>query len=196
MKLDNIIRGMRDVNLYDDIPRENPNLSFHIEDIDEGDITVVEIDADERFCGNLFLRIGDLEMIHCLYVKGGHKRFEIKDMACGNYFATLSFSGNHMFKPYETSTKFNVYKERIDPNLSLEISDDVQRGIAIVEIGADGLFNDFVNLKIGDSEETHSIKIKDGYRRFSIRNLVHGKHRARLSFDGNSLFKPKSICKG
>ena len=197
MKLDNIIRGMREVNFYDDAtPKENLNLSFHINDIDEGDITVVEIDADERFSGMVFLHIGDLEKVHCLYVNGGHKRYEIKNMARGNYLATLSFNGNHMFMPDEISTKFNVYKERIDPNLSLEIKNGAERDMVVVEIGADELFNDFVDFMIGDSDEAHSIQVKDGYRRFSIRKWVLGKRRARLSYDGNSLFKPKCIYKG
>lgn len=197
MKLDSITEGMVDIEFCRYVgPREDPKLSFHIENSDEGDNVVVEISADERFSGIVFLRIDDLERMHCLYVNGGHKRYEIKNMTRGNYLATLSFYGNHMFRPDEISTKFKVYKERIDSNLSLEINDGAAEGIAIVESGADELFNDFVDLKIGDSDVAHSIHIKDGYRRFSIRNWVRGKRRARLSYGGNSLFKPKSIYKG
>ncbi len=194
MKLDTITKGMRDLKFCEERkPTEDPKLSFHIENSDEGDNAVGEIAADERFTGRVYIKIGNSDRIHSLYVKDGYKRFEIRNLVRGNHIATLSFYGNHLFLPDEASAKFIVYKERIDPNLSLKINDAEEDDMAIVEIGADELFNDFVYLKIGNSDKIHSIHVKDGSKRFKIRNLVRGKYAAILSYRGNSLFKPKYI---
>ncbi len=113
----------------------DPDLHISIADIDVGERPVVEIFADDKFCGYVYLTTPDSCSFKEVYVKNGHATVTLNEKYNpGTYTVVATFYGNLKYKSSVAKTSFTVRK--IDPCLSISV-DDINKGeSAIVNVNA------------------------------------------------------------
>lgn len=89
----------------------DPNLSIHINDIYEGESSIVEVRGDYRFSGEVTIFSSGFYYSYGLRIFDGCLNTIIDEfLPLGNHPVYVKFEGNDCFKPSNASTSYNVMR--------------------------------------------------------------------------------------
>ena len=169
----------------------DPNLNIKVNDIVQGQRAVAEITADSRFRCYMTLKINPSGITCQVPIINGHGKYIIdKDLLPGNYTATVSYNGDEVFKPSESSTTFTVSPEKVDPKLGIKVNDIVRGQRAVAEVTANSSLNGQALVKVNGSERSYRVDIVNGSGNVTIdEDLLLGNHTVTVAYDGDAMFK-------
>ena len=171
---------------------KDPNLSAEIADVYEGQRPIINISGDEKVNGDLKVTCPQFRVAYLLYINHGHSHCSLDeyDLPPGNYTVKVEFEGSDEYKPGETSTSF-IVKNKINPDLSMEIDDVYEETKPVARIHSITDFNGKLNLKLDKSDKVYAVNMVNGSGTVKIDDdLRIGNYTATVSYDGDEKFKP------
>ena len=167
----------------------DPNLSISVKDINKGENPVAVIRADSSLNGFMDVQLNNSDEIYPVKIVDGAGNVTItKNLKPGTYSATVSFDGDKTFKPSEDTTSFTI-KE--DPELKINVKNVAHGKNAVVDIKANNKFNQYVEVKLNNSNTIYTVKVVDGVGNIKIPDILPaGEYTATVSYGGNNVFMP------
>ena len=169
---------------------------MHIEDIEEGEVPVLEVFADEKLnCFDLPAYCPDFSSIFKYYEFDIHQGYgecylnQEKFLEPGNYTVTIDYPGTNLYYPQKVSTTFEVNVMENDPNLEINV-DDINVGEQVTaSITAHKKLNGTVYVKLDGYTSEYPVMMKDGHAQFSFSDtLEEGNYTASVRYDGDDRF--------
>ena len=167
----------------------DPNLSISVKDINKGENPVAVIRADSSLNGFMDVQLNNSDEIYPVKIVDGAGNVTItKNLKPGTYSATVSFDGDKTFKPSEDTTSFTI-KE--DPELKINVKNVAHGKNAVVDIKANNKFNQYVEVKLNNSNTIYTVKVVDSVGNIKIPDILPaGEYTATVSYGGNNVFMP------
>ena len=110
---DHYIQHASDAINVNVLERIDPNLTISVDDILEGNPTVVKITTNATFSGNVVVKIGNKE--YNVTVVNGTGTLNVPNLAAGPYTATAIFAATGIFIYSEKTASFTVAKKPVTP---------------------------------------------------------------------------------
>ncbi len=169
----------------------DPNLTIKVNDITEGEKAIAEISAKRTFTGKVQVKLNDSRVVYNTTVLAGKGMFIInRDLAPGEYLATVSFAGNATHKESKNSTTFTVKEKApdlIDPKLDIKVNNITYGEKATVTVSTDAGFTGNVDVEIGNT--SYTVKVVNGKGTISVSGLKVGTYTAKATFKETDVYK-------
>ena len=168
----------------------DPEIDIDVPDVIVAGTDSIEINANSEFNDKVYVQFNCSDEILTVEIIDGHGEIPIKNLAVGNYTATIRFEGNDVFKNFTKSFEFEISpKELIDPCLSVDVGNVTVGEAVLIKIYANETINDELELKVNDSDEIHIVHISGGYGEIEITGLALGNYSVTVTFNETDTFK-------
>ena len=189
-----VFEGNEEFNPYEtearfSVNKYDLNLSAEIDDIELDQKPVIKVNADEKFSGNVFITAPGFKHAYRKEMTNGSLVLTLNEnLHAGNYTVDISFEGNGTFNKDQTTASFAV--NRFSPDLSIDV-DDLDLGEeADFKINACKNLTGNVKLELLDSHNAYTVPVVDGKANKTIKSLMGGNQRVKVSFNGNDIIYP------
>ena len=162
-------------------------LNVNVEDVFEGENTIVNISTTPNFSGDVSLSLNGITFN--VKVNKGIGNYQFADLGAGSYTVTVSFKGNDEFNASTKETTFKV-KPKYGLNLTVNVDDINEGNMATITVTTNSTFNGEVKISINGKQDT--MEIIEGKGEYVAMELDTGSYTATISFDGNKQFNATS----
>lgn len=164
-----------------DIGRINPDFSVEVSDITYGQAADFAVTLNDDATGNVSLAIDGKN--YSAAVQNGKAVLSIPDLAAGNKTAWISYSGNRIYLPGQTSKSFSISKAK--PDLTIDVDDIMFGKAANVKITISKGASGYLEIMTPNGSENAQIP-RTGLLTRTISGLDVGQYSIRVSYEGDA----------
>lgn len=179
---------------YFTVYKKKTDLNAHIDNINFGDKPVVKFTSSDDLEGNITISSPKFSKDYKLPASKGSFDYELDgDLAPGQYYCTIYYSGDEIHDSGIFSCYFDVNK--YDPDLSISIGDIHVGENPVVKIKANKSLNGNVMVRFRDENGLYygsrEVPVVDGVGELTVINsYLIGEHSATAIFYGDDTFSP------
>lgn len=168
------------------VEKLDAGLSITADSIIYGDVLVVYVNTNEKFTGDVLVKVGDLNQT--AHITKGKGNATFANLTAAEYFITANFTGNEIFNADNKNTTATV--KGVDVPAAQALSTNVPANsqsptFSINLPGATGNFTVSVDGKVVDTKP-----LKDGSASITVADLAVGDHKISISYSGDGKYAP------
>ena len=168
------------------VEKLDAGLSITADSIIYGDVLVVYVNTNEKFTGDVLVKVGDLNQT--AHITKGKGNATFANLTAAEYFITANFTGNEIFNADNKNTTATV--KGVDVPAAQALSTNVPANsqsptFSINLPGATGNFTVSVDGKVVDTKP-----LKDGSASITVADLAAGNHNISISYSGDGKYAP------
>ena len=168
------------------VEKLDAGLSITADSIIYGDVLVVYVNTNEKFTGDVLVKVGDLNQT--AHITNGKGNATFANLTAAEYFITANFTGNEIFNADNKNTTATV--KGVDVPAAQALSTNVPANsqsptFSINLPGATGNFTVSVDGKVVDTKP-----LKDGSASITVADLAVGDHKISISYSGDGKYAP------
>ena len=159
------------------VSKNNSTLNIAAKDIAVGDNEVIVFNVPEDATGNLTVKVNN--QTYTVPVSGGKGELILPDLGAGNYTVEATYNGDDKYEPNTNSTKFEVAKDKLNPD-DFKVFDYGNGTVAVV-VPENATGN--ITIKVGD--KNYTAPIVNGTAVVTVDNSTPGTHDVEVIYSGD-----------
>ncbi len=164
------------------------DLVISAETVSYGEPLVVNVTANEKFTGDVIVKINNFtETVHVVDGKGN---VTFNNLTAAEYFITANFTGDDFFYADSANTTATVKGVEVpaDKALNTNVPANSKSPTFSIKLDKDATGNFTVSVDNGKIVKT--VALKDGSASITVDNLAVGSHQVTVSYSGDGKYAP------
>ena len=169
------------------VEKLDAGLSITADSIIYGDVLVVYVNTNEKFTGDVLVKVGDLNQT--AHITKGKGNATFANLTAAEYFITANFTGNEIFNADNKNTTATVKGVDVPADQALSTNVPANSQSPTFSINLPGATGNFT-VSVDNGKIVKTVSLKDGSASITVDNLAVGSHQVTVSYSGDGKYAP------
>ena len=169
------------------VEKLDAGLSITADSIIYGDVLVVYVNTNEKFTGDVLVKVGDLNQT--AHITKGKGNATFANLTAAEYFITANFTGNEIFNADNKNTTATVKGVDVPADQALSTNVPANSQSPTFSINLPGATGNFT-VSVDNGKIVKTAELKDGAASITVADLAAGDHTISVSYSGDGKYAP------